>query len=161
MLQVNFKMMLVLCVAAAAILLFFYWARRSTTAPTANREVAMSISGRAYILEVAETAESRARGLSGRSKMGEDRGMLFIFDRAGVYPFWMKDTLIPLDIIWLKDGEIKDIVTLEAPTSTLFTPIHMPLVLADAALELNAGEANKLGLEVGDRLELPRRIIDK
>lgn len=153
--QVSMKILLAICVVAGVLLIFFYWSRRLAGSPVVNREVEMQIAGRALILEVAETAESRARGLSGRPKMGEDRGMLFVFDRAGIYPFWMKDTLMPLDIIWLKDGEIKDIVTLEAPTSTLFTPIHVPFALADKALELNAGEAERLGLLVGMKLEMP------
>ncbi len=154
--QVSMKVLFAICAVAAALLVFFYWSRRFAASPVVNREVQTEISGHGFTLEVAETPESRARGLSERPDLDQDRGMLFLFDRAGVYPFWMKDTLIPLDIIWLQDGEIKDIVTLQAPTSTLFTPIHMPLALANAALELNAGEAEKLGLKVGQRLELPR-----
>lgn len=153
--QVSMKILLAICVVAGVLLIFFYWSRRLAGSPVVNREVEIQIAGRVFTLEIADTEAARARGLSGRHRLDNDRGMLFVFDRAGVYPFWMKDTLIPLDIIWLKDGEIKDIVTLEAPTSTLFTPIHVPFALADKALELNAGEAEKLGLKVGMKLEMP------
>src|SRR4051812_18589529 len=51
-------------------------------------------------LEVARTEPERARGLMFRTALAEQAGMIFLFERPGIYPFWMKNTLIPLDMVW-------------------------------------------------------------
>jgi hypothetical protein len=61
-------------------------------------------------IKLANTDEARSKGLSGISSLPADEGMLFIFDQKGTTPaFWMKDMLIPLDIIWIKDSKVSQI----------------------------------------------------
>ncbi|NOZ44319.1 MAG: DUF192 domain-containing protein [bacterium] len=58
-------------------------------------------SGDCIMIEIANTPEQRAKGLMFRTQLEEDAGMLFIFEKELPYAFWMKNTLIPLDMIWL------------------------------------------------------------
>jgi uncharacterized membrane protein (UPF0127 family) len=93
-------------------------------------------------------------GLMNRTHMDPDKGMLFIFSQDGIYPFWMKDTLIPLDMIWMdSNGTVVFIGKNEQPCGMVCPSIN-PGVPARYVLELNAGSADRIGLNVGDRLEL-------
>src|SRR3989344_7332267 len=61
----------------------------------------VKIAGQEVKVELALTPEEQTQGFSGRSGLGENEGMLFVFDTPGKYGFWMKDMLFPIDIIWL------------------------------------------------------------
>lgn len=69
--------------------------------PRANKKT-LTIGDATLVIEVADTPEKRTLGLSNRVSLDENAGMLFVFDNLGVHHFWMKDTLIPLDMIWLR-----------------------------------------------------------
>ena len=133
----------------------FGWGDRSqsteiSSAPFIPRTVNLSH----LKLEVADTAPARQRGLSGRDNLDDDAGMLFVFPTSDRHAFWMKDTNFPLDIIWISDGIVVDLVTLPPPYPTLpIPPSHRPKADADLVLELNAGMAKELGIEEGVRLE--------
>ena len=87
--------------------------------------------------------------------LDENKGMLFIFDTLALYPFWMKKTLIQLDIIWMdKNGKVVFIGRNSQPCKTLVCPVISPSVLASYVLEINAGISDKLGIKVGDTAEL-------
>ncbi len=58
-----------------------------------------------FKVELAKTPEERSRGLMSIKSLASDKGMLFIFEKEGIFPFWMKNTLIPLDIIWINEEE--------------------------------------------------------
>ncbi len=104
-------------------------------------------------LEVARTPEAWARGLMGRASLPEDGGMVFLFDRQTSAAFWMKDTLIPLSILfWQGDGRIIDILDMRpcrADPCTVYRA-SAPYV---GAIEMNRGAFERLGVEVGDTLE--------
>jgi len=105
-------------------------------------------------LEIVDTPEERAQGLMFRESLDPNIGMWFIFEEEGVYPFWMKDTLIPLDIIWINsDFEVVYIAN-AVPCVTEKCEIYDPDAFALYVLELNAGEAKRVGLEVGSGLGL-------
>ncbi len=110
---------------------------------------------RALSLEVADTNAKRTLGLGWRESLADDHGMLFVFDRPGFHPFWMKGMRFSLDIIWLRDGRIVDLVTLSPTSSWLGIPSHAPIVQADQVLELNAGSAARFGLRKGMKILLP------
>src|SRR3989304_3569969 len=58
-------------------------------------------------VEIADTDEKRTKGLSGKSSLDEKSGMLFVFEKKGIIPiFWMKDMLIPIDMIWIREGKV-------------------------------------------------------
>jgi uncharacterized protein len=104
-----------------------------------------------FIVEIAKTQKELTRGLMFRGSLQEDRGMLFIFQEDGNYPFWMKNTLIPLDIIWI--NEEKNIVFINKntqPCKEEICPSVNPGAEARYVLELNGGIAEKIGLSVGD-----------
>jgi uncharacterized protein len=103
--------------------------------------------------EIARTDDERAKGLSNRTELAHNRGMLFLFDQPSIYPFWMKNTLIPLDIIWIKDNKVVETVTLEAQTST-HIPQHQPNKQADMVLELNKDQAAAHKLTVGSTIKI-------
>lgn len=65
-----------------------------------GEQICARVGGQNYLLEVARTAKAQAQGLQNRQSLEREKGMLFIFDKASVPKFWMKNTLIPLDIIW-------------------------------------------------------------
>ena len=105
-----------------------------------------------FSLEIADTPEKRAQGLMFREELPEGQGMLFVFEREGVYKFWMKDTLIPLDIIWLdSEGEVVFIKDSAQPCGPDVCEYINPEKQAKYVLELKAGTAEGLGLKPGDK----------
>lgn len=104
-----------------------------------------------YPVELADNQRERLKGLRGRNFLPENQGMLFVFDRLGTYSFWMKETLIPLDILWLnQNGEIVYIKENARPCSDNCEEIK-PESQAQYVLEINAGEAQKYKLQPGSR----------
>jgi hypothetical protein len=104
-------------------------------------------------LEVARTSEARARGLMGRASLPDDGGMVFLFDDETRATFWMKDTLIPLSILfWQGDGRIIDILDM-SPCRADPCPVYRASAPYVGALEMNRGAFERLGVEVGDILE--------
>ena len=102
--------------------------------------------------ELARTQEERGRGLQFRRSLGHDEGMLFVFPSSHPQGFWMKDTLIPLDIIWMdRHKRIVFIAPSVLPCETEPCPVYMPDTAADYVLEVNAGVAAQWGLRPGDQ----------
>jgi uncharacterized protein len=106
--------------------------------------------------EVADTAKKRAQGLMYREHLAKDHGMLFTFDQAQPWTFWMKNTKIPLDIIWL--NEKKQIIYIArnvpiCPRTDDGCPQYQPNDPAMYVLELGGGEADRLKLERGSKLQ--------
>jgi hypothetical protein len=112
-------------------------------------------------VEVAVGAQQRAVGLSNRASLPADAGMLFVFERPNIPGFWMKDTLIPLDMIWIDEdkriAEIDADVQPEPGVPDAELTFQRPTVPVSYALELNAGAAERLDLVPGSQLsfELP------
>ncbi len=113
-----------------------------------------------FNVEVVSTPETRAVGLMYREEMEEDRGMLFVFQESAVYSFWMKNTLIPLDMIWMDPYfNVVHIAENVQPCRADLCPVTNPGVEALYVLELNAGTASKIGLKVGDSLTPDSNIL--
>ena len=111
-----------------------------------------------FEVEVVTTPQERARGLMFREHLDPDKGMLFIFDWEAVHPFWMKNTLIPLDIIWIdRNKEVVFISKDAQPCEEEPCPTINPYKKAKYVLEVCGGTADKIGLEVGDKLKLDIR----
>jgi len=112
---------------------------------------------RCFAVEIADNDEKRQQGLMFRESLDLDRGMLFIFEEERNYLFWMKDTLIPLDIIWInKKREVIFIASavpcLANGECNLINPIRNALYV----LEVNSGIVNEIGLKVGDKVDFKR-----
>jgi uncharacterized membrane protein (UPF0127 family) len=106
--------------------------------------------------EIADTPKKRAEGLMYRKYLAKDRGMLFIFGQAQLWTFWMKNTQIPLDIIWM--DEKKQIIHIARSTPICTRkddgcPQYQPNDPALYVLELGSGEADRLKLENGSKLK--------
>ena len=105
-------------------------------------------------VEIVSNEADRERGLQFRKSMGANEGMLFVFPHEEQYAFWMKDTYIPLDIIWLDYA--KRVVHVEEnvpPCRIAPCPTYRPADNALYVLEVNAGYAKKIGLKAGDVAE--------
>jgi uncharacterized membrane protein (UPF0127 family) len=100
-------------------------------------------------IEVVTTPEARSIGLSGRTELANDSGMLFEFEVASADNcFWMKDTLIDLDMIWIDDD--RNIVSVTSAVSPdTYPESFCPDDDAKYGLEINAGRAEELGLQAG------------
>lgn len=119
------------------------------------REVVMTLGARRFTLEVAETDEQRRIGLMNRPSLPRDRGMLFVFDREEVQSFWMKNTHIPLDIIFVDaGGRVVDIQPMR-PRDLATVWSSAP---AQYAIEVNRGAAAEAGVKVGDVLDIPAAV---
>jgi uncharacterized protein len=106
-----------------------------------------------FQVEIAKDEASRARGLMDRRFMPADHGMLFEFDREAPESFWMKDTYIPLDMIFIsRAGVVTNIAANAEPLSERAIPSGPPCM---AVLELNGGAAARIGLKVGDKVRHP------
>jgi uncharacterized protein len=107
-------------------------------------------------VEVADTEAERERGLMGRSTLGADAGMVFVFPESVRGAFWMKDTLIPLSIAFYDEGgRILRILDME-PCRRDPCPLYDPGVAYRGALEVNRGAFRSWGVGEGDRLRLDR-----
>jgi uncharacterized membrane protein (UPF0127 family) len=134
--------------ALAAVLLITAACRSGT--PTAR--IATAAGPVTVDLEVAATPAARQQGLMYRSALADGHGMLFVFDDDAVRGFWMKNTLIPLDMLFIaRDGRIVGIHPNATPLSTAAISVGVP---SRYVIEVPGGWAARRGLAVGDQVEL-------
>jgi uncharacterized membrane protein (UPF0127 family) len=115
------------------------------------------VDGHVFYVEVADTDAERARGLMGRTSLPRDAGMLFVWEGEAYRSFWMKDTLVPLDVLFISGaGTVVDIHHMEAQPGASDSelrryPSSQP---ARYALEINYGLAEEYGFMVGMTAEI-------
>jgi len=124
------------------------------TAPSGLDLVTLRVEGRGrshvFTVEVARTGEQQAQGLMNRRALAPDAGMLFPFDPPRPASFWMRNTLIPLDMIFIRpDGAIARIAANTVPMSDTQVAVAEPMT---AVLELRGGRAVELDIREGDRV---------
>jgi uncharacterized membrane protein (UPF0127 family) len=120
--------------------------KSSLVVVTASREIKFEV-------ELALNDAERSRGLMYREKLGPYDGMLFDFHQDAPVSFWMKNTLIPLDMVFIAgDGTIKHVHANAVPLSTEAIPSQFPV---RAVLEINGGSARLLGIKPGDKVKHP------
>jgi uncharacterized membrane protein (UPF0127 family) len=103
-----------------------------------------------FIVEIARTPQEQATGLMNRQTLEPDRGMIFPYEPAQPVAFWMKNTLIPLDMIFIRlDGTIGSIAANTVPLSLEPVPSGEPV---RAVLEIAGGRSAELGLSAGDKV---------
>lgn len=104
-----------------------------------------------FAVEVARSKLQQARGLMFRSDVPKGTGMLFVFDEPKATAFWMKNTRVPLDLLFVRaDGSIGHIVASAPPYDLTAIPSNGPVA---SVLEIGGGEAARLGIQVGDSLQ--------
>jgi hypothetical protein len=122
-------------------------------APRQTLEIASKSGVHVFSVELADNDAERAKGLMYRKELPEGQGMLFDFHRDQEVSFWMQNTYIPLDMIFIRgDGRISRIEENTEPLSTRLIPSRGPV---RAVLEVIGGTARKLGLGPGDRVAAP------
>jgi len=122
-----------------------------------TKTINQKIASENFSLELANNTFLLAKGLSGRRELCANCGMIFIFPFEATQTFWMKDTLIPLDMIFTnQDGQITDIYTAspEPGLSDFQLTLYQSTSPAKYVIELNAGLSKKLNLKKGDSIKL-------
>ena len=125
------------------------------------------LNGHTVDMELAVTPEQRETGLMGRESLADDQGMLFVMPDEDPFPsevgFWMKDCLIPIDLVFIsRDGFIDSIHEMQPPEPD--TPDHeLPVYYSNGpvqfAIELRGGLAAEIGLNVGDSVDLRKDYL--
>jgi uncharacterized membrane protein (UPF0127 family) len=124
--------------------------------PGANRFITTYIQEKPFMTEIADTPEKHSRGLMFRRGIADNYAMLFIFADEDYRSFWMKNTLISLDIIYLNQGrQIVDMFTSVPPCCADPCPSYPSKFPARYVLEIKGGLAEKLKLKIGDKIFLP------
>ena len=120
-----------------------------------NKKFVVCFGNECFKVKVADERAERERGLMFVFALGKNEGMLFVFDSEGRYGFWMKNTLIPLDMIWIDEsGEIVFIKENALPCSSNECETYVPDNDALYVLEVNSGAVDEFGLKAGDNAEI-------
>lgn len=116
--------------------------------------VTVTLRDQTFTVEIADDNGERMRGLMYRDQMAADAGMLFLFEQQGPQAFWMKNTKIPLDILYFDNSWSLVGWSLNTPPCSLGDrcPNYPSQAPARYVLELNAGTAERIGAKLGDRL---------
>ena len=137
----------------AILFVVLFAAAPARSAPLQTLEIASKTGVHSFAVEMATTEAEREKGLMFRKELPEGRGMLFDFHREQEVGFWMQNTYIPLDMIFIQgDGRILRIEANTQPLSTKLIPSNGPV---RAVLEVIGGTAEKLGIAAGDRVASP------
>ena len=122
-------------------------------APLPTLEIASKTGVHVFAVEIADTEPAREKGLMFRKDLPEGQGMLFDFHQEQDVSFWMQNTYIPLDMMFIRsDGRILRIAENTEPLSTRIIPSGGPVL---AVLEVIGGTARKLGIAPGDKVAFP------
>ena len=138
---------------AAFMLALFWMVPPPRAATTGTLEIASKTGVHSFSVEVVATDAEREKGLMYRRDLPEGRGMLFDFQTEQPVAFWMKNTLIPLDMVFIAaDGTVRHVHANAVPMSTDTIPSEAAV---RAVLEINGGTARLLGIKPGDKVKHP------
>lgn len=149
----------IMIIAAAGIVVYFAVFNRENP-PLAKNEVRIGTAA-TFDVEVASTTVEKARGLSYRTGLAENAGMLFLFDAPAIQNFWMKDMNFPLDIVWIGPGTNGEEVlgfAQNAEPQPGAPPWGLTIYTSpdgtDKVLEVNAGTVAKDGIKIHDAVQI-------
>jgi hypothetical protein len=150
--KIFFVSVIIIFVTIIFLLLGFYLIRYKEIVYKSEK---VCIRDNCFEVEIAENFLEQSRGLMFRKSLADNTGMLFVFDKDAIYSFWMKNTKIPLDIIWINsDNEIVYIFEFAEPCRTFFCPKINPNKNAKYVLEINAGLSEKFNFKIGDQIKI-------
>ena len=152
----NIYYFLAILVVMMAIWSIYTYIKKLPQTPTEMRKTTIIINRHSFEVEIAENDANRQKGLMERAKLEKNQGMLFIFEKNGIYPFWMKNTLIPLDIIWISaDKKITYIHKNAVPCQNTVVALCKTIIPTNTAkyvLEINGGLSEELQIKTGDEV---------
>lgn len=122
---------------------------------TINYKSKVVLGGKTFNVDVSDTYFTLKQGLSERPSLGSNEGMIFVFEKPDTYGFWMKDMLFSIDIIWMDENFVITHIEKSIPPEsypTIFYPSSPSLYV----LEVPAGQANLLGIKVGDKVNFSK-----
>ncbi len=125
---------------------------------TVHYKSEVSLNGKAFLVDVAETAYLQEKGLSVHPPLNENEGMLFVFKEPDTYSFWMKDMLFAIDILWF-DKDLKLIHLEKSVSPDSYPKTFYPPIPALYVLEIKAGESAKLNVKIGDTLQFIKKYF--
>ena len=111
-------------------------------------------NGKEILVDVARTYRAQMKGLSGRTSLPENEGLLFVHNRMDYQSYWMKEMLFPIDIIWIANNQVVGFVQSTQPQEPPLT-IYTSPVPVDKVLEVNAEFVQENSIKVGDILDIP------
>ncbi len=147
------KYIFVIVILFIVVIGFAVWYQNRDLSERILLEPSVCFDETCFDVEIADDVEERTKGLMFREDLDKDEGMLFVFEQTGVYPFWMKNTPLSLDIIWM-DSEFS--VVYVANRTTPFSTNNIdPGAEAKYVLEINAGLSDEYEIKTGSvgRLE--------
>jgi uncharacterized protein len=151
--RINVIIILLVLVALGLWVLTFRQDREASVSSGGNLRV-----GEASIqVEIADTAQKQAQGLSGRESLAEEAGMLFVFGDSRQRSFWMSKMRFPLDMVFIGGGRVVEIVSAVPAPGQGEDGKEIRVISQEPAewvLEVNGGWADRHGIRVGDRVEL-------
>ena len=154
-----FKYLLIILLLGGALL---FWQIERAKSPAVSEKAPdnsqtapfVQIGEAKIFVELAQTPAQRETGLSEKTSLQTDSGMLFIFPKADTYIFWMKNMKFPIDIIWINEGRVVDI---DENVTDKFDPAHpnyyAPAKPAQYVLEISAGGAKTKNIKIGDSVD--------
>lgn len=111
------------------------------------------LGDKTFTIALADDPKERMNGLSGKDRLQEDRGMLFVFEKPDYYSFWMRGMKFPLDIIFIKDDKIVKIFQNVSTSREESLPVYQPSIPSDKVLEINAGLSKEYGFKEGQTIK--------
>ena len=149
----NRKLFWIIYIFIFAVLVFILWVifveQKLPCGPYEQKK--LEIGGKEIKIDISDNDCKRVQGLSDRKDMSENNGMLFIFDKEGNYPFWMKEMNFSIDIIWVDDNF--NVVGIEKSVATSTYPEAFgEKYSAKYVLELSSGFSDKNNVEVGNKI---------
>lgn len=117
-----------------------------------RKENKITINNHKFKIETVVSEEAREKGLSGRTELCDNCGMLFLFNTLGNHSFWMKDMNFDIDILWIANNEVVQIDK-NVSASRGSEEIKTSKFPVDKVLEINAGKSDTLGIKVGDKIK--------
>ncbi len=114
------------------------------------------VNDKTFNVTIAKTDEEKQIGLSGRDKIAENQGMLFVFDTADYYSFWMKEMKFPIDIIYINGDKVVTVIENAKPPSSSFEDltIYQPQEKSNKVLEVSAGSSDKYNIKSGTTVKV-------
>ncbi|OGZ43181.1 MAG: hypothetical protein A3J55_02135 [Candidatus Ryanbacteria bacterium RIFCSPHIGHO2_02_FULL_45_17b] len=145
---------IIIIVGVVGVVVFTMYVRE--TDPLSTYETKTIQMGNANLeVLIADSEEKRTNGLMGVTKLSTDTGMLFIFPDSSPRTFWNKNTLIPLDLIWISSGRVIGVSSLSSITQSGNHIISLPSPDAvDWVVEVNAGWVRARGVEIGTEVHI-------